>query len=50
MKNLRNFDEEGKPTSKGYGFVSFTNYEHALAVLRAVNNKPDIFNKNKVHV
>lgn len=48
MRNLRQLDQENKPVSKGYGFVSFTEHEHALAALRNVNNNPTLFNKNKV--
>lgn len=48
MKNLRILDKENKPVSKGYGFVSFTEHEHALEALRKINNNPSIFNKNKV--
>lgn len=48
MRNLRQLDKDGKPISKGYGFVSYTEHDHALAALRAVNNNPDVFNKIKV--
>lgn len=34
--------------SKGYGFVTFTRHEDALACLRKLNNNPDIFDKNNV--
>lgn len=44
---------ENKPTpthpkgkSKGFGFLSFNRHEDALAVLRKLNNNPDIFSAN----
>ena len=48
MKNLQNLDENGKPMSRGYGFVSFTKPDHALAALRAVNNNPEVFTSDQV--
>lgn len=50
MRNLRQLDQENKPLSKGYGFVAFTEHEHALETLRKVNNNPNIFHKNKVRI
>jgi nucleolar protein 4 len=38
-------DENGKPRSKGMGFVEFTQHEHALNALRALNNNPDAFSR-----
>ena len=38
-------DAEGKPRSRGIGFVEFAEHEHALAALRALNNNPEVFNK-----
>lgn len=38
-------DENGKPRSKGMGFVEFTEHEHALTALRALNNNPDAFSR-----
>ena len=44
---------ENKPTpthpkgkSKGFGFLSFSRHEDALAVLRKLNNNPDVFSAN----
>lgn len=34
--------------SLGYGFVQFQEHEHALAMLRYLNNNPDIFGAHKV--
>ena len=31
---------DGKPVSKGYGFVEFSEHVHALACLRELNNNP----------
>ena len=36
-------DAEGKPRSRGIGFVEFGEHEHALAALRALNNNPETF-------
>ena len=36
-------DENGKPRSRGIGFVEFAEHEHALAALRALNNNPATF-------
>ena len=36
-------DENGKPRSKGMGFVEFSEHEHALNALRALNNNPLAF-------
>lgn len=47
MKNLKNLDENGKPMSKGYGFISFSKHEHALAALRTVNNNPEVFTNDQ---
>ncbi len=38
-------DENGKPRSKGMGFVEFSEHEHALTALRALNNNPDAFSR-----
>ena len=38
-------DAEGKPRSRGIGFVEFAEHEHALVALRALNNNPEVFNK-----
>ena len=38
-----NVDADGKPQSKGYGFVEFTEHAHALAALRMMNNNPQYF-------
>ncbi|OUS43221.1 hypothetical protein BE221DRAFT_194621 [Ostreococcus tauri] len=38
-------DENGKPKNKGIGFVEFSEHEHALTALRALNNNPDAFTR-----
>ena len=38
-------DAEGKPRSRGIGFVEFEEHEHALAALRTLNNNPEVFGK-----
>ncbi|KAH9373374.1 hypothetical protein HPB48_018427 [Haemaphysalis longicornis] len=43
MKNLKSTTHE----SHGYGFVTFTRHEDALAALRMLNNNPSIFGPNK---
>lgn len=39
------FDKDGKPASKGFGFVEFRKHEDALRALRFLNNNPDIFSE-----
>jgi len=34
---------DGKPLSRGYGFVEYGQHEHARAALHAVNNNPEVF-------
>jgi nucleolar protein 4 len=38
-------DENGKPRSKGMGFIEFSEHEHALTALRALNNNPNTFSR-----
>lgn len=45
---MRNKKGSGKlGTSKGFGFIAFSKHEHALAALKAVNNNPNIFSKDR---
>lgn len=45
---MRNKKGSGKlGTSKGFGFIAFSKHEHALAALKAVNNNPAIFSKDR---
>ncbi|KAK7083318.1 RNA-binding protein 28, partial [Halocaridina rubra] len=47
MKNFQDLDDRGQPKSRGYGFVSFKEHEHALNALRKFNNNPHIFSEAK---
>ena len=40
-------DENGKPRSRGIGFVEFAEHEHALVALRALNNNPTTFTSQR---
>lgn len=46
MKN-KDKDTNQFTTSKGFGFVSFSTHKHALRVLRALNNNPETFTKER---
>merc|ERR1712029_758775 len=46
MKNMKEAGKE-KQTSKGYGFVSFSEHEDALLALRNTNNNPTIFTNDR---
>lgn len=50
MRDSKPTAQNLKGTSKGFGFVSFTNHEDALATLRRLNNNPTIFSQKKVSV
>ena len=39
------FDSDGKPLSKGFGFIEFAQHEDALQALRFLNNNPNIFSQ-----
>ena len=45
MRDFKNLDENGIGASKGFGFVSLSTHEHALAALRKINNNPAVFSK-----
>ncbi|CAH0560297.1 unnamed protein product [Brassicogethes aeneus] len=47
MRDMKNVDAKGVGASKEFGFVTFTKHEHALNVLRALNNNPNIFSPTK---
>ena len=40
-------DSKGMPRSLGYGFLDVGVHEHALALLRATNNNPDLFGEDR---
>ena len=48
MRDTSKVGENGQGKSLGYGFVSFSEHQHAVEALRAVNNNPDYFGSNKV--
>ncbi|GAX77255.1 hypothetical protein CEUSTIGMA_g4701.t1 [Chlamydomonas eustigma] len=50
VKLLREADKlgpDGKPRSKGMGFVDFADHAHAVAALRQLNNNPKPFGANR---
>lgn len=47
IRNLNDIDDKGIGKSKGFGFVTYTQHEDALAALRKINNNPHIFKENK---
>ncbi|KAJ8032517.1 RNA-binding protein 28 [Holothuria leucospilota] len=47
MRDTSKVGENGQGKSLGYGFVSFSDHQHALEALRAVNNNPDYFGADK---
>jgi nucleolar protein 4 len=48
MRDMKEMEVGGKGTSKCFGFVTFTQHDHALAALRAVNNNPEVFTPSQV--
>ncbi|CAI5977281.1 unnamed protein product [Closterium sp. NIES-64] len=49
VKVLREADRvgpDGKPQSKGAAFIEFSEHQHAVAALRALNNHPTIFSRD----
>lgn len=47
MRDRTRLNSAGVGKSQGFGFVSFSEHQHALTALRHVNNNPDIFGKDK---
>lgn len=45
LKDAERPGPDGEPRSKGFGFVEFTEHEHALCALRQLNNNPTAFHK-----
>ena len=43
LREASKLGKDGKPLSKGLGFVEFTEHEHALCALRQLNNNPHPF-------
>ncbi len=50
MRSKERVDVRGVGRSMGYGFVEFTDHDSALSALRATNNNPDLFGKDKVRL
>jgi nucleolar protein 4 len=46
VRSSDRLDGSGVGRSKRYGFVEFGAHEHALAVLRALNNNPNVFSRD----
>lgn len=47
MRDAARLDKAGNPKSRGSAYVELGNHADALATLRAVNNNPLVFNKEK---
>lgn len=47
MRDASRLDKAGKPKSKGSAYVELGNHPDALATLRAVNNNPTVFTKDR---
>eukprot|EP00795_Rhopilema_esculentum_P001199 gene1199-15565_t len=47
MRNKERVDQTGTFRSLGYGFMELDTHEHALAMLRATNNNPSVFEDNR---
>lgn len=47
MRNMDRLNSSGVGRSKGFGFAEFLTHEDALDVLRATNNNPDIFGRDR---
>ncbi|KAL6779538.1 hypothetical protein ACKKBG_A12680 [Auxenochlorella protothecoides x Auxenochlorella symbiontica] len=47
LKDAERPGPDGEPRSKGFGFVEFTEHEHALCALRQLNNNPTAFHKDR---
>ncbi|XP_078662894.1 RNA-binding protein 28-like isoform X2 [Branchiostoma floridae x Branchiostoma belcheri] len=42
MRDLKNVNSQGVGKSRGYGFLTFSQHEHALRALRETNNNPKL--------
>ena len=50
LRDSTRLNSSGVGRSRGHGFVEFATHESALMALRAVNNNPDLFGPQKVHM
>ena len=48
MRDMTHVNTAGIGKSRGFGFVAFTDHQHALAALRHLNNNPEVFTNEKV--
>ena len=48
MRDLNNPNSQGTCKSLGYGFVEFSQHQHALAALLYLNNNQELFGPEKV--
>lgn len=48
MRDADRVNSEGTAKSRGYGFVNFSDHNHALQALRSTNNNPDLFGEKRV--
>ncbi|GFR25314.1 RNA-binding protein 28 [Trichonephila clavata] len=47
MKDFKKTDPQGRPLSRGFGFVSFKKHEDAMKALNELNNNPNIFTSQR---
>lgn len=50
MRENKITPEHAKGKSKGFGFMSFSTHQEALAALRKLNNNPSIFGTQHVSI
>ena len=50
MRDLTRVNSEGIAKSKGFGFVEFKTFDHALKALKATNNNPNLFEDKKTRL
>ncbi|KAK3097152.1 hypothetical protein FSP39_006867 [Pinctada imbricata] len=47
MRDIERVNAEGVGKSRGFGFVNFTDHQHALQALKGANNNPDLFTEKR---
>lgn len=45
---MASIDAKGVGKSRGYGFINFTEHDHAIQALKDTNNNPDLFKDKTV--